>query len=321
MIIDSKNPEISIIMATYNRSHLIQETLNSIVNQSFRDWECLIVDDGSNDDTFSVIKSLLDSDQRFKYYKREVKYKKGLPGSRNMGLDLAKGKYIQFFDDDDIIHPENLKTSLNLLKDSGFYFCRYQKKPFTGKWKNIEFGRTEQVEKIPFSLKNIEDMITGRIPFASCTLLWYKQCFEEVRFNEDLMYGEEWECYTRILTKGFSGVSINKILYYNRKHSQSNTGEYWAKNTIRRKSKIKAAILIIEELRRNNLISPKIFKYFMQLGFFLKSQAIINKVLICGEAGLITRIKYNMGFYIYPLLRPIFIIKGKIRKLIFSPES
>jgi len=90
------NPTISIILATYNRAHFIEETLCSIQNQTFKDWECLIIDDGGNDNTFEVITPILKSDSRFTFQKRLDNYQKGLSGSRNYGLDIAKGDFVIF---------------------------------------------------------------------------------------------------------------------------------------------------------------------------------------------------------------------------------
>ena len=95
-------PLVTIIMATYNRASFIVETLQSIQNQIFKDWECLIIDDGGTDATAAIIAPILAQDNRFQYLLRPDTYQKGLPGTRNYGLDLAKGDYIIFFDDDDI---------------------------------------------------------------------------------------------------------------------------------------------------------------------------------------------------------------------------
>ena len=178
MTIESNNPEISIIMATYNRGHFVKETLTSIINQSFQDWECIIIDDGSSDNTYEIIKTYVDSDKRFRYYKRGEDYKKGLPGCRNKGLDLANGNFIQFFDDDDIVHPDNLKTCFRVLSEGNSHFCRYHKEPFTGKWTKSEFPKVGELIKEDFELKDLPDMVTGKIPFASCTVLWDNKCFE-----------------------------------------------------------------------------------------------------------------------------------------------
>ena len=314
MIIESNKPEISIIMATYNRGHFIKETLSSIINQSFRDWECIIIDDGSSDNTFDIIKTFIDSDKRFRYYQREEDYKKGLPGCRNKGLDLANGNFIQFFDDDDIIHPDNLKTCFKVLSESNSHFCRYHKEPFTGKWRKPEFPEIDEFNTEDFELKDLPDMVTGKIPFASCTVLWNKKCFEGNRFNEDLMYGEEWECYSRILSLGFNGTSIDQVLYYNRKHANSNTGEFWNKKSFRVNSYKKAALLIIDNLGKKNLLNSSLKKFFIRLGFMLNSHEIIKKILKATNSGKFEKMKYLLGYKIYPLLKPVFFLKGKMLK-------
>ena len=311
MTISINNPEISIIMATYNRGHFIKETLSSIINQSFQDWECIIIDDGSSDNTYEIIKTYVDSDKRFRYYKRGEDYKKGLPGCRNKGLDLANGNFIQFFDDDDIVHPDNLKTCFKVLSEGNSHFCRYHKEPFTGKWTKSEFPKIGELNNEDFELKDLPDMVTGKIPFASCTVLWDNKCFEGNRFNEDLMYGEEWECYARILSLGFSGTSIDQVLYYNRKHSNSNTGEFWNKDSYRVNSYKKAALLIIDNLGRKDLLNSSLKKFFIRLGFMLNSREIIEEILKATNSGKFEKMKYLLGYKIYPLLKPLFSFKRK----------
>ena len=83
-------------MATYNRAHLITNTLESIKNQTYPNFECLIIDDGGQDDTKIVVEELISEDKRFSYLVRLAKYKKGLPGCRNYGLDICKGVKKQF---------------------------------------------------------------------------------------------------------------------------------------------------------------------------------------------------------------------------------
>lgn len=306
-------PKVSIIMATYNRSQLIKETLNSIISQNFKEWECLIIDDGSNDDTFEIIKDYLIIDNRFKYFKRGEEYRKGLPGARNKGLDQAQGRYIQFFDDDDIIHTENLKTTVQILEENEYNFCRYDKEPFTGKYLASQFEKIGQFEKTVFSKFNLGDMLTGKIPFASCTVLWEKKCFEKIRFNEDLMYAEDWECYSRILSQDFIGVSINQVLYYNRKHPESNTGEFWNKNPISVASKIQAAKLIVNTLASKKLFNSKLEKFFIRMSFSLKSNSLLEIALYHSDLSAFNKFKYKFGYLIYPILRPLFILKGKLQ--------
>ncbi len=308
-------PQVTIIMATYNRAHLIVETLHSIKAQTFTDWECLIVDDGGKDNTEEVITPILRKDSRFRLLRRLENFKKGLSGARNYGIESAKGRYIVFFDDDDIVHPENLQTCLKILDSSGHSFCRYEKKPFTGVWKSEVLEKQPIFHSGVIDLTKLEKVVMGKIPFASCCVLWKQECFSDNRFNEDLLYAEEWECYTRILSAGYSGVSINKILYFNRKHPKSNTGEFFAKNPVRKKSKIKATLLIIQNLASKKKLSPKLEKFFLQTGFKLGSKSIIEETLVSTNSAPLKKFKYRMGFIIYPFLRPIFVFKGKFKVL------
>lgn len=308
---------ISIVIPTYNRGSLIHDTLNSVVNQSYNNWECLIIDDGSTDNTIEVLQPYLKHDQRFKLYSRSSDHKKGPSGCRNQGIDLSKGEYIIFFDSDDIVHPDNLKICLDILDShKEFSYCRYDKKPFKGDWQSREFEKKEDLKISPVSLKVIHKIVTNELPFACCTVMWRRKVLGEMRFNEKLSYAEEWEYYIRILVKGIKGASLNTELYYNRKHSNSNTGQFWAYNAERRRSNIAAVLKTIETLHLNNLLNAYLNKYFMRLGFFLNSSEVLQKTLVYSEKGVIYKCKYLVGFYLYPVLKPMFRLKERFLKKI-----
>ena len=226
-------PKVTIIMATYNREKFIVETLKSIQNQTFQNWECLIIDDGGTDNTIDVISNILETDSRFKFLKRSDTYQKGLPGCRNYGLDLAQGDYIIFFDDDDIVHPMNLELCVKELENSNYSFCRYIRTVFTGDFE-YNFDLSNEFSSFLIDYKDTEDLLTHKLPFNSCAIMWHKNCFNDNRFIEHLMYAEEWELYSRILSSGIKGISINKNLFFGRKHPNSNTGEFFSNNPIRK---------------------------------------------------------------------------------------
>jgi len=102
---------ISIIIPTHNRAHLIERAINSVLNQTFKDWELIIVDDGSTDNTEEVIKKFL-IDNRIKYVKKE---NSGAADSRNVGVKYSKYKYITFLDSDDEAKSDWLKAFYNIL--------------------------------------------------------------------------------------------------------------------------------------------------------------------------------------------------------------
>ncbi len=112
------NPLVSIIIPTYNRAHLIGKTLLSVQNQTFPDWECIVIDDGSADDTEEVVKKFSMKDPRFRYLKNERK--KGAQGARNTGIIHARYPWIAFNDSDDEWLPERLALQIPVLAANGF---------------------------------------------------------------------------------------------------------------------------------------------------------------------------------------------------------
>jgi len=107
------NHLVSVIIPTYNRAAIITDTIKSVQSQQYSNWECLIVDDYSTDNTNELVKSLARQDNRFKYLKNTRS--KGAPGARNTGLFNAKGSYIFFLDSDDLLLPHYIESRV-------FYF-------------------------------------------------------------------------------------------------------------------------------------------------------------------------------------------------------
>ena len=123
---DSKKVLVSVIVPTYNRGKIINRAIDSIKAQTLKDWECIIVDDHSDDETKSIVAGLINDDKRFLYLINERK--KGAPGARNTGVLKAKGKYIVLFDSDNVMHPTFLEKVYNSIVnnnvDGGACFSR-----------------------------------------------------------------------------------------------------------------------------------------------------------------------------------------------------
>jgi len=111
----SDQPLVSIIIPTYNRAHLIGETLDSVVAQTYENWECIIVDDGSSDNTDEVIEEYTKKDTRFKYYHRPEEHLPGGNGARNYGFKMSQGEYIIWFDSDDLMTRDHIEIKYNLI--------------------------------------------------------------------------------------------------------------------------------------------------------------------------------------------------------------
>ncbi|SHG11509.1 Glycosyltransferase involved in cell wall bisynthesis [Flavobacterium micromati] len=300
---------VTIIMATYNRAHFIAEMLRSIQKQSFSNWECLIIDDGGTDNTLEIITPILNDDSRFSYHSRTANYQKGLPGTRNYGLDLAKGEYIIFFDDDDIIHPDNLKIVVSVIKSNNADFCHYQKHSF----QNIrpDMATTQIIVEGNINKDAIKKVITQEIGLASCTVLWTKECFANIRFNESLMYAEEWECYIRIISENFKGVIISNVLYYNRKHSNSNTAEFYTNSPIRRESYTEAILLVTQNLKEKRLLTAALKRYFITLSIEFTEYNLFEKILKILDLPTFEKIKWKLFYVTLPLRLYVYRIKKR----------
>ena len=122
LYLNVENTKISVIIPTYNRENLIGKSINSVLNQTYQNFEIIVIDDGSKDNTSKVIKQFHDS--RIKYIK--LTQNKGGSNARNIGIKKAKGKYISFLDSDDLLYPKKLEKQLqNIInKKSNLDFCK-----------------------------------------------------------------------------------------------------------------------------------------------------------------------------------------------------
>jgi glycosyltransferase involved in cell wall biosynthesis len=138
-------PSISIIIANYNHSKFIQECCNSLLNQSYEDWEAIIVDDASTDDSVSVINNLTKKDARFKFYQNE--HNLGYQKTLVRAISLSNAPLFGILDPDDILTDNALELSFNMhclhpevgLVYSNIIFCDHDLKPF-------KYHKTKQVD-------------------------------------------------------------------------------------------------------------------------------------------------------------------------------
>ena len=110
----SNNPLVSIVIPTYNREDFIEEAVDSVISQTYKNWELFIVDDGSTDNTEGVVKKYL-TDSRVSYHKKE---NGGQSSGRNFGYKISSGEFIAFLDSDNYWHAERLEKSVNAANDN-----------------------------------------------------------------------------------------------------------------------------------------------------------------------------------------------------------
>ncbi|MBT0608449.1 glycosyltransferase family 2 protein [Aequorivita echinoideorum] len=271
------NTLITILLATYNRAHLIEETLRSIQNQTHVNFECFITDDNSSDDTAVTVKRFCQGDPRFHYFLKPEKYPKGLSANRNFGLDLAEkhgAQYIQFFDDDDIMHPRKLELQLKPFlvdKKLDLTICCYRKFDKTAM---IEFDLDLADDK-SCHIKTgnlLKSFYLNKINLNSLGPLWKAEVLKRYRFDERLRYTEERDFYLRIfLLQKIRYVPVPYILFWYRKHEKAITSNLYEDNGVYKKE----AKRISETNFLNLVLKQEKAPYFL-LKSFLKKAIITN---------------------------------------------
>lgn len=212
------NPLVSIIIPIYNRAHLIGETLDSVLNQTYTNWECIVVDDGSTDDTETVVMDYVKKDARFQFHKRPEKYKPGGNGARNYGFDVSKGECVNWFDSDDLMLADAIQSKLDAF-DENIDFV-------VGNSLNFD---EEGVVSRPYVLKydipiTAENFINQTIGWITNDVL-VKREVVQIRFNEQLKSGQEYNFFSRLLFLTDRGKYLKKDVSKRRIHKGSIANE------------------------------------------------------------------------------------------------
>jgi glycosyltransferase involved in cell wall biosynthesis len=205
------NQLVSIIIPTYNRAHILSETLDSIIAQTYKKWECIIVDDGSNDNTESLVNKYVEKDNRFVFLKRLDTRTKGANGCRNYGFEKSKGEFINWFDSDDIMKPNFLNKKLGLFTDGldavisyGAYF---------------EDSILEYQISKPLMQSTILDFVKGSFYLSTPGPLWKRAFLENKKlFDEKRQKIQDTEFHFRMLISELKYKFLeNDFLFYVRR--------------------------------------------------------------------------------------------------------
>jgi glycosyltransferase involved in cell wall biosynthesis len=188
---------ISIIIPSYNRAHLISETLDSIIVQTYTNWECIIVDDGSKDNTKEILSEYCKRDNRFQYHQRPKNRIKGGSAARNYGFALSKGEYINWFDSDDIMLPNflkekikifNIESDLDVVFSYGAYFEKNEKEL--------------KVSKPKLESLTILDYVKNNFYLITHGPLWKREFLnDKILFDENRLKLQDTEFHFRMLLK------------------------------------------------------------------------------------------------------------------------
>ena len=205
---------VSVIVPCYNQGVFLNEALDSVYNQTYTDWECIIVNDGSTDDTEVIAQQWVAKDNRFKYF-----YKKnsGVSSTRNFGISKASGKYIQFLDSDDILDNRKIQFSIDKLKED-------KSNEIVIVISNFKMLSSDSKEILPAFCKLDAELFTlENFLFKwNVTFSVQMQCgffdaklFKTIKFPENLSAQEDWVVWVQLL-KSTNCVFIDLPLAYYR---------------------------------------------------------------------------------------------------------
>lgn len=209
----NKKIDVSIIVPVYNGEKYLSECLESIRVQTFSDFEVLIIDDGSDDNSASIAEEFSKKDDRFKLTKI---YRGGVANARNRGLELSKGEYIGFIDCDDTVEPEYLETLYHTAKDNecdiaSCNYCIVRTKPFFLRWRvHIRKLKTGVYTKEYYLNHIIRDWD------VRCYLwnkLWHRKLFFDNHITFPKMYFEDIATVPRLAFHANKVAIADKPLY------------------------------------------------------------------------------------------------------------
>jgi teichuronic acid biosynthesis glycosyltransferase TuaG len=213
---------ISIIMPAYNAEKFIEESINSVLEQTYINWELLVIDDGSTDRTSEIVRIKQNADNRIYYFFQE----NGKQGkARNRGIKESRGEYIAFLDSDDLWLPEKLKVTFQEIIAGGNSLVFTDSYVFYGDKKNISSLITLGVKNEMFQGESgvLKFFEYNRIP--NLTVLVRREILNEVGGFSDAGVAEDYEMWLKLLAKGYSFTSINIPLALYRIHTESTTSK------------------------------------------------------------------------------------------------
>ncbi len=190
---------ISIIIPLYNREKIFYKTLNSILNQTCKDYEVVVIDDGSSDSSFNEAKKYEN-----KFWKRKIRYKvlrqknSGAPKARNVGFEHSRGEYLLFCDADAVLKPNALRIMLEALEKN-------KKAGYADPWHRDGWKL--------FKLFAFDTEKLKKMPYIHTMALIRREHFPKKGWDESIKKLQDWDLFLTMLEEGHVGVWIPKVLF------------------------------------------------------------------------------------------------------------
>ena len=266
------NPIISIIVPSYNKELYITETLRSVINQTYANWELIIIDDVSTDTTSELVNAIKQTDSRIAFHVNDVN--KGANFSRNFGLTIAKGKFIIFLDADDILEKTCLEQRLKHIENSNLDFAVFTMQVFFKK-----IGDSNSIWK-PNSKKPLNDFLKHNLPWQTMQPIWKKEFLVNLRgFNENFTRMQDVELHTRaLLVKDvlFKQIVNSPDCYYRIDEHRIELNAYQFMNRWVDSAFIYAKCFDFLDIKQKKYLIGTIYEVFLQTIYRLKTASLTS---------------------------------------------
>ncbi|MDH6366292.1 MULTISPECIES: glycosyltransferase family 2 protein [unclassified Breznakia] len=198
--------KVSIVMAAYNAAEFIEDAINSIKNQSYRNWELIVCDDNSSDHTLKILKSYEVEDDRIKILHNDINMKQS--ATRNNCIEKATGEYIMVHDSDDIMEIDKIKNQVRFLHENeSIDFVCCDSYIFNSNGRKGAFHRN--------SFPSSKEVIRNKA-FTYCTMLAKSSCIREVggyTVSDITKTGEDYDLICKMYMSGYTGANITEVLH------------------------------------------------------------------------------------------------------------
>lgn len=291
---------VSIIVPCYNQGRFLNESLKSVLDQTYSNWECIIVDDGSIDGSAAIAKEWIDKDCRFLYFNQE---NTGVSAARNYGISKAKGEWIQFLDADDYLNPSKLSETIRLYeKDNRANFIVTNFRHFTMDV-NVSTPPFCTLQKQYLTLDKMLYEWNQKFSLPIHTVMLKKELIGNTLFPKELTAQEDWFFWVAILKKNCVTYFIDDPLVLYRSHAES---------------RIKSKSIIQDQLKVYSLFKQLLtMQEHYQLSVKLIERYLINNALLNNK---IKEIKNSNSFQTGMMIKKILRSFGtlKIGRKLFS---
>lgn len=306
-----EKPLISVIIPCYNRAHLIGETLQSLTNQTYSNWECIVVDDHSTDGSHEAVHDFIKKDQRVRWVRRPSEIAKGANSCRNFGMSCSNGDFLIFLDSDDLLAPFCMEQRINVMKKypeidfAVFPQLLFSKTPYDNRTLINIFNETCDLERFLCLFREPD------IPWINNAPIWRHESLIQKNhlWNEKLPSYQDVAFHLFALLKGFKHLKVDTAPdSFWRIHSQDKIGNtVWASSRIITTFEFWVEVYkymseesILTRTRRKSILRnlSTTILFFIQSKQYKKAKALLEKLNKHGIANSEYRFQVNSYIYI-----------------------